>query len=91
MKPMKPAKALLVATVPVLAIAGGVLAGAGPAVAAPGPTPNGAIGAANMVNDHAFAGMMNAMGANNPNGDAGMFCAVYITNGVVAPGACAQP
>jgi len=61
---------------------------AGTAAADPGPTPNGLTGAANMVNSHAAPGMGHAMSVNNPNGNAGMFCAVYITNGVAAPGSC---
>ncbi|HEU4978194.1 MAG TPA: hypothetical protein VFT42_04810 [Solirubrobacteraceae bacterium] len=59
---------------------------AAPAVASPS---NGLVGAANMVNDAAAGHMTGtAMTRNDANGDAGMFCAVYITNGVVAPGAC---
>lgn len=84
---MTPIKALL-AVVPAVAIAGVSLAGAGAAAAAPGPTPSGLTGAANMVNTHAYPGMINAMSVNNPNGDAGMWCAVYITNGVTPPSTC---
>ena len=84
---MNPNKALL-AAIPALTLAGASLLGVGTAAAAPGPTPNQLTGAANMVNIHALSGMMNAMTINNPNGDAGMWCAVYITNGVVSPGTC---
>ena len=41
-----------------------------------------------MVNTNALAGMLNAMSTNNAHGDAGMFCAVFITNGITAPGDC---
>lgn len=84
---MNPIKALL-AAIPVLAVAGASLFGAGAAAAAPRPTPNHLTGAANMVNVNALRGMLNAMTVNNGNGDAGMWCAVYITNGVTSPGSC---
>ena len=84
---MNPIKALL-AAIPALALAGASVLGAGSAAAAPGPTPNNLTGAANMVNTHALRGMLNAMTVNNSNGDAGMWCAVYITNGVTSPGTC---
>ncbi len=85
---MKPTRMLLAAVIPVLTFVGVGLAGAAPAAAEPGPTPNGLTGAANMVNEHAYPHMVHAMLVNNANGDAGMWCAVYITNGVVAPGHC---
>ena len=84
---MNPIKTLLTA-IPALTLAGTSLLGAGVAAAAPGPTPNQLTGAANMVNTHALRGMLNAMTVNNPNGDAGMWCAVNITNGVTLPGTC---
>jgi hypothetical protein len=84
---MNPIKALL-AAIPALAVAGASLVGAGAAAAAPRPTPNQLTGAANMVNANALPGMLNAMTRNNGNGDAGMWCAVYITNGVTSPGSC---
>lgn len=71
-----------------VALAAVLAAFPGAAAAVPGPTPSGYTGAANMVNEHAFTGMMNAMSVNNPNGNAGMWCAVYITNGVADPGSC---
>jgi hypothetical protein len=61
---------------------------AGAAAAAPGPTPNNLTGAANMVNTNALTGMSNAMSTDNANGNAGMWCAVFITNGLSAPGSC---
>lgn len=67
---------------------------AGTAAADPSPTPNGLTGAANMVNANALPGMSHAMSTNNPNGRAGMWCAVDVTNGVittpVTPGTCPQ-
>ena len=84
---MKPIKAL-VAVIPALVFVGAVFAGAGPAAADPSPTPNGYAGALNMTGINALPGMLNAMSVNNGNGNAGMFCAVYVTNGVTAPGAC---
>lgn len=77
---MKRIAALLAATA--------VLAFAGAAAADPSPTPNGQTGAANMVNTNAAPGMGNAMSNDNANGNAGMYCAVYITNGITAPGSC---
>jgi len=68
-----------------LAVVIGAALSAGPAAASPG---NGLVGAANMVNPNASAGMTNAMTLNNPNGVAGMFCAVFVTGGSVAPGSC---
>ncbi len=65
------------------------LAFAGTAAAADPPTtPNGYAGALNMANDNALPGMLNAMSLDNANGNAGMYCAVYITNGIAAPGSC---
>jgi hypothetical protein len=60
------------------------------AAATPGPSGDqGLTGASNMVNTHALSGMNNAMTRNvNGNGDAGMFCAVFITTGVTDPGTC---
>ena len=84
MNPIKP----LLAAIPALTLAGASLLGAGTAAAAPGPTPNQLTGAANMVNTHALPGMLHAMTVNNSHGDTGMWCAVYITNGVTSPGAC---
>ena len=89
---MKPIKALL-AAIPALALAGASLLGAsllgaGAAAAAPGTTPNHLTGAANMVNTNARPGMYHAMSVNNSNGDRGMWCAVWITNGVVSPRDC---
>ena len=81
MSPIKP----LLAAIPALALAAGAsLLGAGAASAAPSPTPNHLIGAANMTNVHARPHMFYAMGVNNANGDIGMWCAVYITNGTPA-------
>ena len=58
---------------------------AGSASAAPGPTPNGQIGACNMMMswfaDDAPNGMAHAMTVNNPNGNAGMTRAVTNTGG----------
>ena len=87
MNPIKP----LLATIPALAVAGALLLGGGAAAAAPGPTPNNLTGAANMVNTNAKASMYQAMATNNPNGDTGMWCAVYITTGAVPPGPCVRP
>ena len=66
------------------------LAFAGTAAAADPPTtPTGYAGAANMVNVNARPGMMNAMTHDaNGHGNGGMWCAVYITNGVQAPSTC---
>ncbi len=65
------------------------LAFAGTAAAAgPPTTPNGYAGALNMANDNALPGMLNAMSHDNAHGNAGMYCAVYITNGIAAPGSC---
>jgi hypothetical protein len=60
------------------------------AAAAPGPSGDqGLTGASNMINSNALPGMNNAMTSNvNGNGDAGMFCAVFITSGLTDPGAC---
>ena len=66
---------------------------AGSASATPGPTPNGFIGACNMVaavsgygpgqgvGVQPGGGMENAMTVNNPNGNAGMWRAVYVSGG----------
>ncbi len=66
------------------------LAFAGTAAAADPPaTPTGYAGAANMVNPNALPGMLNAMTQDaNGNGNGGMWCAVYITNGLQAPAGC---
>lgn len=65
------------------------LALAGTAAAADPPiTPNGYAGALNMANGAALPGMLNAMSRNNANGNAGMSCAVSITNGFAEPGSC---
>ena len=85
---MKPIRSLY-AAVPALAIAGAAFAGAGAAAAAPGPTPSGLTGAMNMTNTNAMkTGMPHAMSVNNPNGDTGMYCAVFITNGITPPSTC---
>lgn len=91
MRLVGPAKAAIAVAGPALVVSAAIFAGAGTAAAAPGPTPNGLTGAANMTNTSALPGMLNAMSVNNRNGDNGMFCAVYITNGVTAPGSCGQP
>jgi hypothetical protein len=80
MKKIRGAAALVTATA--------LLAVAGAATADPGPTPNGLTGAGNMVNADAASGMANAMSRDNANGNAGMFCAVFTTTGVTAPGSC---
>ncbi len=80
----------LLAAIPALTLAGALLLGAGPAAAAPGPTPNQLTGAANMVNAAALPSMLHAMSVNNANGDAGMWCAVFITNGLTDPSSCHQ-
>lgn len=49
----------------------------GGAAAAAGPTPNGYVGACNML--MAGPGMANAMSADNPRGNAGMFRAVSVS------------
>ena len=77
-----------ISTLLTLVVALALVAFAGTAAADPGPTPSGLTGAANMVNPNALAGMMHAMSVNDPNGNAGMWCAVFITNGAVAPGSC---
>jgi len=79
----------LTATLGVLAVIG-LAALPAAAAATPGPTGDeGLIGALNTTNTHAGAGMGNAMTKNtNGNGDAGMFCAVFITTGSAAPGSC---
>ena len=88
---MKTTKSLL-AFIPALALAGAMLHGAGVAGAAPGPTPSYLTGAANMTINGATliqkdAGMFHAMSVNvNGNGDNGMWCAVYITNGLDTSG-----
>ncbi len=89
---MKRFIALLV-TVPVLTLASFAVVGPGTTSAAPSPTPNGCIGAANMVNTHAQFGMFNAMGFNGGNGtgngNAGMFIAVDVSGGEVTnSGSC---
>jgi hypothetical protein len=57
------------------ALASSLAVGVSASTAAP-VTPNGLCGAANMTNEHALPGMLNAMSGNSPNGDAGMFAAV---------------
>jgi hypothetical protein len=64
------------------------LALAGTAAAAPSVTPNGWTGACNMINDHALPGMLNAMTRDNPNGNAGMWRAVYQTTGNTPEDGC---
>ena len=90
---MKRSIALLTA-VPVLALASFAVVGPGTTSAAPSPTPNGCIGAANMVNTHAQFGMFNAMGISGNgtgNGNAGMWNAVNISGGLVTIyGSCEQ-
>ena len=57
-----------------------------PVAAAPGTTPNGFIGACNMVmawGVGANGGMENAMTVNNPNGNLGMDRAVSVSGGCV--------
>ncbi len=57
---------------------------AGGVSAAPGPTPNGFIGACNMVMSWgvgARGGMANAMSVDNENGNLGMFRAVDVSGG----------
>jgi hypothetical protein len=49
----------------------------GSASAASGPTPNGFIGACNML--QAQGGMANAMSRDNPNGNLGMWRAVDVS------------
>ena len=79
-----------ISTLLTLVVALALVAFAGTAAADPGPTPkDGLTGAANMTNTNALPGMMHAMTVNiRGNGNAGMWCAVYITNGVVEPGGC---
>ncbi len=77
---MKTTKSLL-AFIPALALAGTMLHGAGVAGAAPGCTPNNEVGAANMINPHAWTPMWTiAMVHSNDNGSDNMFKAVSITN-----------
>lgn len=86
---MKPVRKMLAASIPALALAGVSITGAGAAAASPNPTPDGLTGAANMTNANAMHwGMPHAMTVNNGNGDDGMYCAVFITNGDTAPGTC---
>ena len=59
------------------------------AAAAPGPTGDeGLIGASNMKNSNALPGMTLAMSVDAAQGNAGMKCAVKITNGSWEPGSC---
>jgi hypothetical protein len=67
---------LAVLSLATMGITGGV------AAAAPGPTPNGLIGACNMANTNALPGMFNAMSLNNVNGNVGMNGAVSHTGGI---------
>ena len=78
----------LAAVVPTVTLVGAVFATAGPADAATRTTPNGYVGALNMIGTNALPGMANAMSVNNPHGNLGMYCAVYVTNGLTAPGSC---
>ena len=82
---MKRSIALLTA-VPVLALASFFVVGSSTASAAPSPTPNGLTGAMNMINANAAFGMTNAMSVNiKGNGNTGMYCAVFVTNGWTSP------
>ena len=82
---MKTTKSLL-AFIPVLALAGAMLLGAGVASAGTPPTtPNGYAGAQNMINPHNLVGMNNSMnilyGGPGNNGLLGMCNAVLLTTG----------
>ncbi len=78
-----------ISTLVTLVAALSLVAFAGTAAAGPSPTPSGLTGAANMTNPNALPGMMHAMTVNyRGNGNAGMYCAVFITNDLVAPGNC---
>lgn len=58
---------------------------AGPAAAAGNSAANG--GALNMLNDPTMA-TVPMVHNENGNGNAGMFCAVFITNDLASPGGC---
>ena len=71
-------KRVLALTSALMALAG--TAALGTASAGPSPTPSGLTGACNML--HAWGvgangGMANAMSVDNPNGNAGMWTAVW--------------
>lgn len=75
---MKRISALLAAAA-VLSLA----AFAGSASATPPPTPNGYVGAWNMLQDPTMPpGSGGAMDKDNPNGNAGMCRAVYVSSGI---------
>lgn len=59
------------------------------AAAPAGALPPGTGGAGNMVNANAVDQMTGtAMTHDDANGNAGMFCAVFITNEITPPGSC---
>jgi hypothetical protein len=72
-------------------VALGLAVFAGSAAAAPNPTPNGWVGACNMnsswpglgvgngVGVQSGGGMQNAMTVDNPNGNDGMFHAIFVS------------
>lgn len=71
-------KRALALTSVLMALAG--TAAVGTASAGPSPTPSGLTGACNMLQAWgagANGGMANAMSVDNPNGDAGMWTAVW--------------